>query len=410
MLALLLSACTYRIEDVFDKSSSERISEAIANTYDVLKGAPDGWIMEYYADPRYGGYNVICKFNADNTVTVQSEIYGDKTATSHYRVDQSQGVLLSFDEYNEVFHFFSDPANPAGIGSNGKGMEGDFEFRVISAKPDQVILKGKKHDSMISMKPLAGGADWNDYIGQVLEIDDIMSSSGYILHFGETAINATASYRRIIFNDPETGKAIDIPFIFTYDGMRFYEDFQYAGKTVSELKYSEADGCCYAVGDNSVYIEPKILPLSELVSSGMWCFSKDAMSQSALADFLKCKAGSDKEGEQIMIMYLGNGITDALADKYGIGFISGNYYGMLFYSVTVVDDNTITLKYTGADASNGAWYVQNAGYSVLTTSFPGTYKLTTDNIRKPSYIRMEKTNNSAYWVELLADEIMYPFE
>lgn len=410
MLALLLPACTYRIEDVFDKSSSERISEAIAKTGEVLKGASDGWIMEYYADERYGGYNVICKFNQDNTVTVQSEIYGTQTSSSHYKIDQSQGVVLSFDEYNEVFHFFSNPANPAGVGSNGTGMGGDFEFRVISAEPDEVIIKGKKHGSMISMKPLAAGTDWTGYLEQALEMEDLMSTSGYNLHFGETVISATASYRRITFNDPETGAAKYIPFIYTPEGMRFYKEFEFAGKKVSELKYSAADGFCYAVGDASVYIEPKDIPLSELITSGMWFFKKDAMSSLALADFLKCKAGSDSEGEDIVFMHLGNGLTDALANSWGIGFLSGDYYGMLFYSTQAVDDNTITFTYTGADSSNGAWYVQYAGYSVLTTSFPGTYKLSSDNLRNPSYIRMEKTNNSAYWIELQADEIMYPFE
>ena len=31
----------------------------------------------------------------------------------------SASIVLSFDEYNKVIHFFSDPANPDGIGDNG---------------------------------------------------------------------------------------------------------------------------------------------------------------------------------------------------------------------------------------------------------------------------------------------------
>lgn len=289
MLALLLSACTYRIEDTFDKSSAVRISEAVANTDEILKGAANGWIMEYYADTKYGGYNVICKFNDDCTVSVQSEIFGEEIVTSHYKIDQSQGVLLSFDEYNEVFHFFSNPANPAGVGTNGYGMTGDFEFRVISANPDEVILKGKKHGSMISMRPLANDIEWNEYLADVIEMEDAMSASFYNLHIGETVVVASASYRRLSFNDEETGEALYIPFIYTNEGYRFYKEFEYAGKTFSELKFSEEDGNCYAVNDKSVYIEVRPVPLSEAIADSEWFFSGDSMSESALACFLQCK-------------------------------------------------------------------------------------------------------------------------
>ena len=138
MLTLLLSACTYRIDDVFDQSSAIRVREEIARTGEILAGAQNGWVMEYYAATKYGGYNILCKFNEDNTVAVQSEIFGEKVVTSHYKIDQSQGVVLSFDEYNEIFHYFSTPSNPDGIGTNGDGMLGDFEFRVLSVSADEI--------------------------------------------------------------------------------------------------------------------------------------------------------------------------------------------------------------------------------------------------------------------------------
>lgn len=43
-----------------------------------------------------------------------------------------------------MIHFFSDPANPDGIGDNGKGMEGDLELRVLTATADSVVMLGKK--------------------------------------------------------------------------------------------------------------------------------------------------------------------------------------------------------------------------------------------------------------------------
>ena len=55
VLTLLLSACTYRIDDVFDQSSAIRVREGIARTGEILAGAQNGWVMEYYAATKYGG-------------------------------------------------------------------------------------------------------------------------------------------------------------------------------------------------------------------------------------------------------------------------------------------------------------------------------------------------------------------
>lgn len=410
MLAMLLAACTPRIEDVFDQSSAIRIREEIARTAEVLTGAQNGWVMEYYAATKYGGYNVICKFSDDNTVTVQNELFGEQTATSHYKIDQSQGVVLSFDEYNELFHYFSTPSNPDGVGSNGDGMLGDFEFRVLSVNADEVMLEGKKHGSRITMKPLAKDVEWNVYLADVTEMESNMAASFYNLHLGDITVTASASYRMLSFTDAESGNAINIPFIYTPEGYKFYKELDYAGKKVSELKYSAEDGNCYA-DDKSVYIEVRPVPLSEAITSSPWYFSgaDGSMSAATLEKFLECKAGSAGEKENIGFMYLGTGLTAATQSKWGVGFISGNYYGMLFFSGTAVDDNTITIKYTGHDGGNGQWYMQNAGYSVLTTVLGSTFKLSTDNQRNPSYIKMEDTANAGNWMILYAAEVNLPF-
>ena len=44
------SSCTSEVDDVFDKSSSERIEETMSNTNAILKANTKGWIMKYYAN------------------------------------------------------------------------------------------------------------------------------------------------------------------------------------------------------------------------------------------------------------------------------------------------------------------------------------------------------------------------
>ncbi|MDE7126317.1 MAG: hypothetical protein K2O58_00250, partial [Bacteroidales bacterium] len=83
--------------------------------------------------------------------------------------------------------------------------------------------------------------------------------------------------------------------------------------------------------------------------------------------------------------------------------------GMLYFSATAVDDNTVTIKYTGNDGGNGKWYMENAGYSALTTVLGSTFKLSTDNPRNPSYIKMEDASDAGKWMIVYAAEINLPF-
>ena len=115
---LLAAACSPEEDDIFSDSSANRADAAIAADMQVLTGAANGWLMEYYpeASQMYGGYNILLSFSEDGRVTVAGDIVTDPTATatSLFSVKQSAGIVLSFDTYNEIFHFFSDPGNSNG--------------------------------------------------------------------------------------------------------------------------------------------------------------------------------------------------------------------------------------------------------------------------------------------------------
>jgi hypothetical protein len=72
-----------------------------------------------------------------------------KTDTaSTWAVKSDYGPILTFDTYNDVFHAFSDPQE------NGAGLLGDYEFLILKATPDLVLLKGKKHSAYTVMRPM----------------------------------------------------------------------------------------------------------------------------------------------------------------------------------------------------------------------------------------------------------------
>ena len=100
----IYTSCTPEVDDVFDKSSAERISDALAADKQILVSAANGWRMEIYGNTDFGGYNLFLKFANDNTVEVASETTydpatgegADVRVTSHYKLEQSAGAVLSF--------------------------------------------------------------------------------------------------------------------------------------------------------------------------------------------------------------------------------------------------------------------------------------------------------------------------
>ncbi len=404
----LIPACHYEIDDVFDQPSAIRIQEEIARVDGILKGAQNGWLMEYYGATRYGGYNLLCKFNDDDTVLAQSEWYED-SATSHFKFEQSQGVVLSFDEYNKVIHFYSDPANPAGIGDNGDGMYGDFEFRVISASEEEVILKGKKHGATIIMKPMPTDLIWEEYLEDVLAVEDAMAAAAYVITAGDNSVIANASYRQLTFTDAETGLSINVPYMVTDKGFRLYRELTLNGKTAKEFVYSAEDEKCYAEDDNTFSIEVRITPLSEVITTGYWFFTQQYMSQTVLDTFMIAKEGSASESEVIYYMYLGTGDLFGPSYNAGWGFVfrSGGYVGTIKFGVTIVDDDTVTLAVTGAD-NNGTYYYNNCGYNQVAGLLTGTFDLATDNLKNPSYIQMTSTANPDVTMTTVPNPAAFP--
>ena len=156
LLAATFAACSRDEESLFDKPAAIRAQEAIDNAFDVLTSAENGWEMAYFPNLEASakGYNMVLKFNkngnvsvtAKNSATTANKILTDTAST--WAVKSDYGPILTFDTYNDVFHAFSDPKD------NGAGFLGDYEFLILKATPELVILKGKKHSAYTIMRPM----------------------------------------------------------------------------------------------------------------------------------------------------------------------------------------------------------------------------------------------------------------
>ena len=415
--ALTIVACTHEEEDLFDNSSAIRADEAIVADLSVLTGSENGWLMEYFpeANQAFGGYNVLLKFGTDGKVTVASELYGaSQTATSLFSVKQSAGIVLSFDTYNTIFHLFSDPADPTGAGGKGYGLEGDYDFLILEATPEKVVLQGKKSGGLAVMTPMNGS--WNEYLTAIQAADGAMIFSKYKLEMGGQEIPVSISYRTLTFTYEEDGNVVSKTgsFIVTQTGYKFYEPIVVNGKTIEGFVLDAANNLFTEANDGSIKLIPVIPPLNEQFVTGNWYIAYSQLGRFAQTYFAHCKQNfMDQEGEELIQAYMGS----ALYGSFGFNFIShasdGNYGGLLGYDYELIGEDKVSLVFNFTGEGNGVWYHNNMGFHFLLRPFgydvTRIFTLTTDNPTSPTYITLTEDDNPNNSMTLFASQINYPF-
>lgn len=443
LFALLVSfiafnACTSDVDNYFPESAPERATKTVAEVKKILQEAPNGWRMEYYGDMTYGGYNVLCQFKGDS-VQIASEKAGKnheagldasgnlitETSLAHYSVNQSMGVVISFDTFNKLFHYFADPKNED-YGEAGTGFGGDFEFRVLKYSPDSIQLQGLKHGDRIMLYPMKADMDWASYLKEVENVKNYMASSSYTLLAGnDTLAEVTqyGDYHSLIFQySDSTGemKAYAYPYIITPEGYKFYREIEIGGKKFTNFSkdFNDAtDERFYPQGDPSICLETVVPPVVDAFQKGQWFFSASKVSpesEGAWNDFMEAikTAANGKEA----ILY--QAMIGTYNNKFGFhAWLSSDY---LYVELTVRDPNEagdeIALQYNRNSPTNKAAQVFMKSYKltpVLKTfsALNNKHRLTleTDNPRKPTYMKLIQVQKPENVLELSATQIMYPF-
>lgn len=262
-LPLLASSCLKDDEDLFDKSSSERMQEYLDNAAKVLAGAENGWVVEYYPSEtqEYGGVRMYLKFDTKGNVTVASEAGDpDKTEKSLISFGEDFGPTLNFDTFNTLFHFYSKPYGE--VGEENVGWGGDYEFIIISAEKDRVELRGKKTKNTILLTP-ASTSDWaaefTAYREKAREMDKMLSYQmvigGRTYPMSRDIVNKSdfiSSYDCRHFTINAT-PAVPASFIYTQTGLKFYEPITVGGVTIAEMTWQDGK---FVDGGTGVEIVP----------------------------------------------------------------------------------------------------------------------------------------------------------
>lgn len=247
---VLFTSCLKDDDEAFSEKSSIRLQRTIDEDRAILMSAPYGWALDYYVgeEQAYGGYAYTIKFDS-LTCTASSELLSE-TATSYYKLSNDAGPTLNFDTYNEVLHNLATPS-----ASNYEAYQADFEFIILSATSDKVELKGKRIGSKMTLhrlqEPMA------DYLQKVSAMsENLLVATGKGELGGETVSLAFDLNNRAVDVATPTD-TLTSAFVVTDKGIRLYQDFTLAGKTISEFSYDASSKVftCLDEGATSLTIQ-----------------------------------------------------------------------------------------------------------------------------------------------------------
>ena len=244
-LSATIVSCSNDVGNVLGQSASQRMAEGQTLYYDILEGQQQGWVLDYYpSDGLMGGVAYTIRFaNGEATIACEQAVRNPVTNTTYpvgteltslYRIKEETGIILSFDTYNPLFHYWSQPSQ-----GHAKGYESDYEFTFLSASADSVVLRGKKHGNLLRMYPLNETAV--DYVTQVAQMHSTLNAATRKRAVvGGQDVPVTMTDNLLTYDD--NGQSRTVPFVFTPEGLRFYEAVTLCGITTDRLTYeSNAD-------------------------------------------------------------------------------------------------------------------------------------------------------------------------
>ena len=268
-----LAGCShFQEDDLFDESAALRIEHNTNKLQDILVNAPNGWIMQYYTGRGvavFEGFNLFAKFEKSGKVTLAGNHRylrdgndGKYTEDeSLYEIIREDGLVLSFNTWNDVLTPFVDPvsywAAPKILNKDGEGMQGDQNLVVMSMSENEVLFRGERYDAQIRM--VKADRDWQTYIADTKALKESITSdkldSYYITAGNETMfiVGLKNGRYRISERIKNPLKVDSLSCCFTPYGFRNESVDTLAGHVFQEFKLNE-DGSALVNEDGTVRV------------------------------------------------------------------------------------------------------------------------------------------------------------
>lgn len=412
LTVFILSACKRTEDPIFDKNSAERLSEAVENARNILQGNTNGWMLKYYpaSTMEFGGYTLFIDFVSDKDATLTSDINKD-AVTSSYAVIAEGGPVLTFNGYNKVIHYFSEPGADSGVGAADSGLRGDFEFIIIEATPEKVTLKGKKSGNVMELIPLGNDAaqviesyqDEADFFAQFRSFK-IARPNGEVEDLSRNMRAFTLSSDA---NQPR------MSFRVVPDGLELPEEYELDGVKFTNLAYHEPteefEGGYYADEAGQVKIFSVPTPLNTWMKANLWAMSYSNVGSTGKVYWDNARTALTANGIVLNNIYIGNAGVEVIYYVLQNGAVEGAVgHNIIPVAGTT---NEVQIVFTGSlynvvGFSAAYW---TGGLNQFTTPLNGrTFVITSDVLVDPTEILLtDKTlPNNTY--RLILDDIDDP--
>ena len=184
------TSCRFEDDDYFEESASLRLEHYLDSAEAYLVAPENGWVMQYFCGTQnfqFEGFNLFAKFYESGKVLMASDhrMLRDGNAgvytedTSLYSLIQEDGPVLAFDTWNDILTVFADPVNPflapTTISNDGQGMNGDYNFVLMSLSEDKIQLVGERYRGNVRLVKCDMG--WEEYIEATEEAKEVFTNS-----------------------------------------------------------------------------------------------------------------------------------------------------------------------------------------------------------------------------------------
>lgn len=414
-VSAMSTSCKLEEDDIFSESAAVRLNNAKAEYKSILSAASNGWKMEYFATPASEGYTFLMKFDSSELVTVaaknQYTANTYKTENSLYDVITDNGPVLTFNSYNTLLHYFSNPENP-----DGAGLEGDYEFIVLKADSNLVSLKGKKRGTYIRLKKMNSDDVWSDYFSKLNDVNStIFNSANTSLMLtinnneAATLTNGTTHIFSCIPVVESSSDATSLPFIITDYGFRFHTALKVGDVSVQDFALNE-DKTALICKDNGVNATINLPTPASLFSEILnkrkymiFTISDDHMStdiKSALSTITTSLTKSSRKLDYIGFTNSADwGVSLVVSSSKGTSKVEG----FIGYTLSKDNNDNVTLTFNNFQTpfdKNGQNYYNNFSLSALTPLLSDQFVLTHTGIMSAVQFRFVSKTNPTKWFDL----------
>lgn len=413
---IAFAGCVKEPASIFERDSAERLNDFVVKARETLKAQKQGWMIKYYpsSDLEFGGYTVFANFTSDNEATLTSDI-DDSRINSYYSVIAESGPILTFNTYNPIIHFFSEPGGDSGIGAVDSGLKGDFEFIILSIEDGKIVLKGKKSGNTIEMTAVPA-------TGFNATADSYYDAAGAFFEFTnfelETATGRTElalSYNT--FQNAADANSELMSFRIVPAGLDFYKEYELAGAKFKSLSYVPA-GAGYPYGyytnaAKTFKIVPVDQPLNSWFLANNWALTYSGVGPFGIPYWNASRTGLTNAGFTLTSVNLGV-YSNARALYFALN--NNAIRGGVTYTMAPVsgtkDEISLTFGGTFAPGAVGGFGNPHwsAGLNFLSTPFAGkTFKITSTVPQQPNEMLLTDKSNANNTFKLIRGTVTDPF-